>query len=121
MSQVVKYPSSAADAPDKRFCGQCGRMCQPLINDNVGFGPCIEDAPNVLECNSLRKAIVGSFTIAMQLERPVHDDTKALIARLGIPGSVVERWVGKELRAQAIHAELRQASYAQYYTLRTHG
>lgn len=109
--RFLGYPSSAADVPDKRFCGQCGRLCQPLINDNVGFGPCVEDAESPLECYSLRKQVTSSYVLAQQLGRDVHPDTVALTKRLGIPDSLVRQWVDKELRASAIREELARARY----------
>lgn len=104
--QVVKYPSSAAGEPDRRFCGQCGRRCQPLINDNAGFGPCIDDADSALECPSLRQQIVNSYTMAKALNRPVHADTAALVFRLGIPEAMLNGWMAKAERVSIIHHEV---------------
>lgn len=111
MSGIVKFPSASADQPDKRFCGQCGRLCQPLINNNIGFGPCVDDADSPIECDSLRRAVVSSHLIGLQMRRPVHADVTALTARLGIPDRIVKQWIDKELRAIAIRAELSNARY----------
>lgn len=110
---VVKFPSSAVDQADERFCGQCGRMCQPLINDNKGFGPCVDGAPSVLECPTLQRAIVSSIGIADASQREVHPETKALIQRLGIPASIIAEWVDKAKRVLLIRHELRQQKYVE--------
>ena len=113
ISAVVKYPSKVASEPDRRFCGQCGRRCQPIINDNVGFGPCIEGADNVLDCRDFRVTIVSAHQIAEVQKRPIHPETQALIDRLGIPASSIEEWVGEYKRRQATAEYLRCGEYGQ--------
>lgn len=108
---VVKYPSNAAHEPDENFCGQCGRRCQPLINDNKGFGPCISGAASVIECDDFQTAIVNGFRVAKALERDVHPDTAALVARLGVPQGVIDGWIGDADRRQQIADYLRRGEY----------
>ncbi len=113
MAAIVKYPSAQAHQPDKRFCGQCGRLCQPLINDNEGFGPCVEDAASPVECADLRRAIVNAHSLAKARGRGIHPETAALIARLGLPAELVAEWVAEALRAQAIRNQLARGRYGE--------
>lgn len=108
---VVKYPSQSADQPDKRFCGQCGRLCQPLLNDNVGFGPCIDGADSPIECGDLRRAIASSYSLARFWDKGVHPDTQALVKRLGIPETLVTEWVESAARVSKAADEIRAARY----------
>ncbi len=113
MSAVVKHPSTAAKESDSRFCGQCGRMCQPLINDNVGFGPCVDDAASPIECPTLQQAIVSSYTTARLMSKEPHPETQALVKRLGIPATMIDDWVAKADRAAAIKNEVRLGAYGE--------
>lgn len=108
---VVKYPTAAAGDPDTYFCGQCGRRCQPLINDNVGFGPCIDGAASVIECGAFRSAITNSFRVAAQFGRAVHPETAALVARFGVPQAIIDGWIADADRRQSIADYLRRGQY----------
>lgn len=88
-------------------------MCQPLINDNVGFGPCIENAASPIECHDLRDQIVSSYTIARFMKRPVHEDTAALVRRLGIPEALIAEWVENASRISQAKEQLRMGMYGE--------
>lgn len=111
MSATVKFPAARASEQDKRFCGLCGRMCQPLVNDNAGFGPCIDDAASPIDCHDLRRAIVQAHVIAKALESDLNPEWAALIARLGIPPELVAEWVAKGERVTAAQEFLSRGRY----------
>lgn len=108
---IVKFPSNAADEPDCRFCGLCGRRVQPLDASGEGFGPCIEGVETVIDCGDVRRSVVNAHTFAEALEKPLNPEWQAFIARLGIPAALVAEWVAKGKRVAAIKEFVARGKY----------
>ncbi|TAM99323.1 MAG: hypothetical protein EPN45_16210 [Rhizobiaceae bacterium] len=108
---VVKFPSKLSSEPNHRFCGLCGRRVYPFLCDNIGFGPCIDERSNAVDCRDLQHAIVGAVRMAEKCERTIHPEWTALIARLGLPQVLIDEWLAKAERAASIRDQIRLGEY----------
>ena len=108
---IIKYPAKAAADPDRRFCERCGRRVHPFSTTGESFGPCLEDAASVMDCHDFQRAIVRAYQVAASMERDVLPETKALVARLGIPEAAIQEWLASARRVNDIKEHLRLGNY----------